>query len=43
MMTDPNFDGCLWGYSSDVNEGRCRVDPQYYFQKAREWTKKYAC
>ena len=43
MMSDPNFDGCLWGYPRDVDEQRCKRDHQYYFQKAKEWTKKYAC
>ena len=43
MMSDPNFNGCLYGYPNEVDDIRCKRDPEYYFQKAREWTKKYAC
>jgi ubiquitin-conjugating enzyme E2 D/E len=41
LMIEPKFGGCLWGYR-DISEYRCWHDHEYYFQKAKEWTEKYA-
>ena len=41
LMINPNFNGCLWGYTG-VDEYRCWEDHEYYLQKAKEWTQKYA-
>ena len=39
-MSDPDFDGCLYGYP--VSEYECRKDHQYFYEVAKEWTRKYA-
>ena len=41
LFEEPRYDFCLWGYS-DFNEYKCRNDHNYFLQKAKEWTKKYA-
>ena len=39
-MSDPDFDGCLYVYP--VSEYECRKDHQYFYEVAKEWTRKYA-
>ena len=41
-LATPNFDSCLYGYR-DVDEDRCKRDHQYFYDMAREWTRRYAC
>ena len=41
LISDYAPDLCLWGYRG-IDEYRCKTDRNYFYQMAREWTKKYA-